>query len=106
MTLYENTGAPFSRPDGTRIESGGVFEPTAEELGRRRHKLRPLGPQVAEPQPPPLPESEPVVGWPLKMAPERYLQLHPDGPHAAQARTLAQPPVTSTPEAEHGDQNE
>lgn len=37
--LYRNRGAPWSRPDGARIESGEVFEPTEDERRRKQYKL-------------------------------------------------------------------
>ena len=40
----------------------------------------------------PLPSEEVALpvddSWKLRMSPERYLQLHPDGKHADQAREL------------------
>lgn len=53
--LYRNRGAPWTRSDGTRIERGAVFEPTAEERLRRAYKLECVGPALAEQ--PPLPMS-------------------------------------------------
>ena len=42
-STYVNTGAAWGRVDGTRIERGQVFEPTAEEFRTKRYKIRPAG---------------------------------------------------------------
>lgn len=95
---HQNTGAPFRRADGTVVERGEVFDPTVEELARRRYKLRAVeGPIAAVPSP--LDSS--VGVWPLQMSPETYLRLHDDGIHAALARELVE--ATGQQEGEHSD---
>lgn len=37
---YVNTGAPIPRDDGSFVESGTVFIPTADELRRLAYKLQ------------------------------------------------------------------
>jgi hypothetical protein len=37
--VYRNTGAPWTRDDGTRVERGAEFCPGADELLRRAYKL-------------------------------------------------------------------
>lgn len=95
--FYRNTGAPFWRTnaageDVVEVPKGHVLEPTPRELKQFGYKLEPVGEQPAAtdkvvgplPQPlPPLPKE-----WPLKMRPELYLELHPDGVHADLARRL------------------
>ena len=43
MSIYRNTGAGWTRPDGTRIGPGAEFEPTDEERKRKAHKLQLVG---------------------------------------------------------------
>lgn len=50
--LYRNTGVGWTRPDGTRIEKGQTFEPTAEERLRRGYKLELVGQADADPNTP------------------------------------------------------
>lgn len=50
---YRNRGAPWTRPDGTRIERGQEFEPTEDERIRKPHKLEFVGSLPDDP----LPES-------------------------------------------------
>jgi len=109
---YRNTGAPFTRDDGTRWEPDMVAEPTANELARRAYKLRPVI-EVVEPSPsPPVMESSDVAGeegqspWPLRMSPERYLTLHPEGPHAGQANEILTQQRLDEEERTDGDSDE
>lgn len=101
MEYYRNIGAPFNRDNGARVQSGEVFVPTQRELNRRRNKLRRVDP-AGEDIRPPEPAPPPPAGWPLRMSPETYLRLTPDGPHAELARALAGPepvePVQHDPE--------
>jgi len=95
MQPYRNIGAAFGRADGTTWGRDQVLVPTPEELGRRGYKLRPVAAADEAPAPAPptlvlVDSAHPLAaqGWPLRMLPETYLKLHPDGPHAALARTL------------------
>lgn len=49
--LYRNAGAPWTRTDGTRIERGSEFEPTADERARKAYKLECIGPVPSDPLP-------------------------------------------------------
>lgn len=89
---HRNIGAPFKRADGTVWGTNAVFEPTEDELRRKRYKLRAVGMERPEhlgwardrvDQPPPQ-DAE----WPLQMSPEKYLQIHPEGQHAEAAKKL------------------
>lgn len=86
---YKLTGAGFERADGSWVETGTVFEPTESELRRRGYKLVPVldSEGVVEDEN----GSEGVIqsnDWPLKMEPDRYLQVHPDGKYADLARKV------------------
>jgi hypothetical protein len=93
MMKYRNIGAPFRRADGTVWDTNVVHEPTEDELRRRKYKLRVAGDErpekfgwerdAAEP-----PSADPGSAWPLKMDPQMYLRMHPDGQHAELARQL------------------
>ncbi len=105
MMKYRNMGAPFHRPDGTVWERDTVAEPTEDELRRRRYKLRAVGDERPEmfglqrdaaETPLPPPDSP---DWPLRMTPETYLRMHPDGQHAELARRLSE---NQPPEEEKG----
>lgn len=105
--LHVNIGATFGRRDGTRARRGQTFLPTAEELRRFKYKLRPidprtrplvLSPRAVDPAVPAAPEA-PVMEWPMRMAPALYLQVYPDGPHAA----LAQKLIGEQEDSNHGD---
>lgn len=48
--LYRNTGVGWTRPDGTEIKKGDVFEPTDEERVRRAYKLDLVGQPGATPE--------------------------------------------------------
>jgi hypothetical protein len=88
---YRNAGAPFRRDNGEVWQRGAVHEPTANELGRRRYKLRAaeFEPETPAPTVVPAGEAERLAGWPLPMAPSLYLELHPQGgEHTALAREL------------------
>lgn len=50
MTDYVNTGAGFTRDDGSFWEHAGVGEPTRRERARWGHKLVPA--EQAKPEPP------------------------------------------------------
>ncbi len=103
MMKYRNTGAPFHRPDGTVWERDAVAEPTEDELRRRRYKLRAVGEERPEmfgwerdavETPPPSDSSD----WPLRMTPETYLRMHPDGDHAELARVIVVAQAEDSPE--------
>jgi len=84
------------RVTGELIPRNGVLAPTPQELRQRVHKLRRTGDML---------EVETVTGgassprWPLRLSPERYLTIHPEGQHAALARSLV--PLTPTTPAEN-----
>lgn len=93
-TLYMNHGAPFFREDGSQIVRWQVFEPTSQELARMSYKIKlytgpaPDPDQLPKPPAPKQPAIEWGGEWPLRMAPDLYLQLHPDGPNAELAKRL------------------
>lgn len=114
---YRNRGAGFTREDGTRVERGQVFQPTDFELRRLAHKLRPYTgtiPPEDFPAPRPRVPATPVnpEGWSLSMTPELYLELEPEGHHAAEARKLlgledADPePAAAVEEKGNGDEDD
>lgn len=41
---WRNTGARFTTTDGRKIYKGVTFDPSPEDLARRRHKLEWVGP--------------------------------------------------------------
>lgn len=49
--IYRNCGAPWSRPDGTRVCRGDEFEPTPDELSRKAYKLELISGRAADPLP-------------------------------------------------------
>ncbi len=109
MQAYRNTGAAFTRADGSRWKRGEVNVPTAEELRRRAYKLCALPdasriflhehpPKARTPLGVEVPERSKFPGWPLEMTPSRYLELYPTGPNAELARTF----VWATPKPEAG----
>ncbi len=92
---YRNRGAPFRRDDGSVWERDAVHTPTTNELVRRTYKLRPVlsldpasgkvSEQGAEEA---TGEDEVIPGWPLKMQPDVYIRLYPQGDHAELAQQL------------------
>ena len=93
MRKYRNTGAPIPRDDGTTVARGAVFEPTDAEIDQLRYKLRAVEGEGGGTVPGPGSEGKvttTVDGWPLRMTPQVYLRLHPDGPHASRARELVE----------------
>jgi hypothetical protein len=99
--MYRNASlAPWRRTEKLPVPPGQTFEPTPFELECiRRRGYRHLVPV--------LPAEEELIraaetagqderaaaeargtGWPLRMSPERYLRLYPDGPHAESARAI------------------
>ena len=89
--MYKNVGARFPREDGSWIERGEVFAPTDAELAQRGFKLRHWNPdpsEVTKEAAPALQDDEEQRVWGLKMEPERYLELYPDGPNADLARKV------------------
>ena len=101
---YQNTGTSWARPSGGVVARGEIFQATAFEesifaLRRGRGRYRFL---VPVPAPTPITEEvggvkvvlafgtdgEGVPEWPLKLTPERYLELHPEGPNAELARQI------------------
>jgi hypothetical protein len=94
MAKYRNTGAPWTREDGTVIWIDAVFEPTEQELAMFSYKLK------SEPAEEVAEESESSTEetaqtWPMVMRPDLYLKLHPTGPHAELARRLVKEGETS-----------
>lgn len=92
MAKYRNVKAAFLRESGEWIGRDVVFEPTDAELRQYSYKL------VAEPveiEAPQASTEESSLKWPMVMAPALYLRLHPEGPHAAQARRLVKEGETS-----------
>lgn len=94
---YRNVGAPFRRSDGSLWAQGEVDEPFEAELRWGLVQLRPADEPWTEPPTEPIAtapvSSEEVAppaddSWNLRMSPERYLQLHPDGKHADKAYEL------------------
>ena len=99
MQAHRNTGAPFSRTDGTRWKRGEVNVPTAEELRRKAYKLRALPDtsRIFLHEHPPAPRTplgveapgvDKFPGWLLEMTPTRYLELYPAGPNSELARQV------------------
>lgn len=103
---HRNTGAAFTRADGSTWAHNAVHVPTDADLARRGYKLRvePLAPEASAPEVPAVP---PVSAeWPIRMPPETYLRLHPTGLHAALARQCLEdsaPAVTEDKVAEEGE---
>lgn len=93
---YRNTGAPFKRTDGTVWARNAVHKPTADELRRKKYKLRLVGEERPEMFGWERDEAELPADsgkeWPLKMEPEVYLRMQPEGQHAELARRLLEPP--------------
>lgn len=112
--LYINTGAPFPRRDGTTWDRGVVDVPTLDEIARLKYKLKryfkPVVPQT-QPTQEELKESFPdatdgaseQISWPLKMSPETYISLHPNGPHIETAKRLV---AEAAEEEEDGEADE
>lgn len=48
---YLNRGAPWTRADGTRCETGEIFEPTEDERVRKAYKLQLVGSSPDDPLP-------------------------------------------------------
>lgn len=106
---YVNTGAPFTRADGSRWESGATHIPTVHELRARAYKLK-LAPvargepraaapvEASVPTPPvsapgeAVPPASPAVPetWHMIMTPQLYLRMYPNGPHAEKARRIVE----------------
>ena len=84
--MHKNTGAPFSRADGSTWGRDEEHEATLLELKRRAYKLRAVVQMVA-----PRLQPKREDGWPLDIEPARYLELSPEGPHAGLARQLVEP---------------
>lgn len=91
MARYRNVSvAPWRRADGKLVPPGATFEATEREharIQRRPVYQRRLELQAKIGGPATAASTEAEV-WPLKMKPEKYLQLYPNGPKAAQAERM------------------
>lgn len=70
---HRNTGAPFTREDGTTWETGAVHEATAREIATRAYKLESVGEQDDPPEPGPLDGIEFGSGEAEELAAEQKL---------------------------------
>lgn len=86
MSIYRNKGAPWTRPDGTRIERGAEFEPTEEELARKRGKLAYVRPDEDAPTPEPAPDRDELEDY--RTSPGWYL-IRGERYHGAEAARRA-----------------
>lgn len=99
IAQYVNTGAPFQREDGSWVKTLEQFAASAKEIRQFQYKLRLV---VASGElPSPTAPSDYQGGaaarpWPMPMTPALYLQVAPEGEHAALARQLVAPDVTES----------
>ena len=92
MIQYRNTGAQFTRDNGSKWLHNEIHTPTENELKRRVYKLRPAPGEVETPRTAQVvatPDNiEGEEKWILTMRPDVYLKLHPEGGHAALAKRM------------------